>query len=124
MRQNFDFFDLTGLPFDPPVQLQEQVAAAISNAVSVLSAQLGCQTQQLQRDLLREQLYFLKQQSDAIETEGWAEASKRFKTMADQKRERELAQVRSAASLLAQNDIKSLNKAVVRSFRQKTGLSE
>ena len=43
--------------------------------------------------------------------------------MADQRKQRERECVQFAASLLVQNGIMSLNEGVVRSFRQKTGLS-
>lgn len=123
MKQTYDFFTLTGLPFDPPYKTQRRVEKAISEAVSEISSKLGRETQQLSRNALQAQIDFLNQQSALIKTAGWIEASKHFATMAEQRKQRERERVQFAASLLVQNGITSLNEGVVRSFRQKTGLS-
>lgn len=123
MKQTYDLFTLTGLPFDPPDKSQRRVEKAISEAVSKISSKLGRETQQLSRNALQAQIDFLNQQSTLINTAGWIEASKHFVTMADQRKQRERERVQFAATLLVQNGIKSLNYGVVRSFRQKTGLS-
>ena len=123
MKQTYDLFTLTGLPFDPPDKSQRRVEKAISEAVSKISSKLGRETQQLSRNALQAQIDFLNQQSALINTAGWIEASKHFAAMADQRKQRERERVQFAASLLVQNGIMSLNEGVVRSFRQKTGLS-
>ena len=123
MKQTYDLFTLTGLPFDPPDKSQRRVEKAISEAVSKISSTLGRDTQQLSRNALQAQIDFLNQQSALINTAGWIEASKHFAAMADQRKQRERERVQFAASLLVQNGIMSLNEGVVRSFRQKTGLS-
>ena len=123
MKQTYDFFTLTGLSFDPPDKSQRRVEKAISEAVSKISSKLGRETQQHCRDALQAQIDFLNQQSALINTVGWIEASKHFVTMAEQRKQREQERVQFAASLLVQNGITSLNEGVVRSFRQKTGLS-
>ena len=123
MKQTYDFFTLTGLSFDPPDKSQRRVEKAISEAVSKISSKLGRETQQHCRDALQAQIDFLNQQSALINTAGWVEASKHFATMAEQRKLREQERVQFAASLLVQNGITSLNEGVVRSFRQKTGLS-
>ena len=123
MKQTYDLFTLTGLPFDPPDKSQRRVEKAISEAMSKISSKLGCETQQLSRNALQAQIDFLNQQSALINTAGWIEASKHFAAMADQRKQRERERVQFAASLLVQNGIMSLNEGVVRSFRQKTGLS-
>ena len=123
MKQTYDFFTLTGLSFDPPDKSQRRVEKAISEAVSKISSKLGRETQQHCRDALQAQIDFLNQQSALINTAGWVEASKHFATMAEQRKLREQERVQFAASLLVQNGIMSLNEGVVRSFRQKTGLS-
>ena len=123
MKQIYDFFILTGLSFDPPDKSQRRVEKAISEAASKISSKLGRETQQHCRDALQAQVDFLNQQSALINTVGWIEASKHFSTMAEQRKQREQERVQFAASLLVQNGITSLNEGVVRSFRQKTGLS-
>ncbi len=123
MKQIYDFFTLTGLPFDPPDKSQRRVEKAISEAVSKISSKLGRETQQLSRNALQAQIDFLNQQSALINTAGWIEASKHFAAMADQRKQRERERVQFAASLLVQNGIMSFNEGVVRTFRQKTGLS-
>lgn len=123
MKQTNDFFTLTGLPFDPPDKSQRRVEKAISEAVSKISSKLGRETQQLSRNALQAQIDFLNQQSALINTAGWIEASRHFAAMADQRKQRERERIQFAASLLVQNGITSLNEGVVRSFRQKTGLS-
>ena len=123
MKQAYDFFTLTGLPFDPPDKSQRRVEKAISEAVSKTSSKLGRETQQLSRNALQAQIDFLNQQSALINTAGWIEASKHFAAMADQRKQQERERVQFAASLLVQNGIMSFNEGVVRLFRQKTGLS-
>lgn len=123
MQRTYDFFSLTGLPFDPPAKTQRQIVKAVSEAVSKLSNQLGRETQQFQRDALQTQIDFLNQQSALINSAGWTEASKRFVEMAEKRKAQEYERVQFTASLLVQNGIKSLNKGVLLSFRQKTGLS-
>lgn len=121
--KTYDFFTLTGLPFDPPDKSQRRVEKAISEAVSKISSKLGRETQPHCRDALQAQIDFLNQQSALINTAGWIEASKHFAAMADQRKQRERERVKFAASLLVQNGIMPLNEGIVRSFRQKTGLS-
>lgn len=123
MMKTYGFFTLTGLPFDPPDKSQRRVEKAISEAVSKISSKLGRETQPHCRDALQAQIDFLNQQSALINTAGWIEASKHFAAMADQRKQRERERVQFAASLLVQNGIMSLNEGIVRSFRQKTGLS-
>lgn len=123
MMKTYDFFTLTGLPFDPPDKSQRRVEKAISEAVSKISSKLGRETQPHCRDALQAQIDFLNQQSALINTAGWIEASKHFAAMADQRKQRERERVKFAASLLVQNGIMPLNEGIVRSFRQKTGLS-
>lgn len=123
MKQTYDFFTLTGLPFDPPDKSQRHVEKAISEAVSKISSQLGREPQQLYRYAFQTQIDFLKQQSALINTAGWLEASKHFDELASKKKEQECEKVQFTASLLAQNGIRSLDKGILRSFRMKTGLS-
>lgn len=123
MLQNFDFFSLTGLPFDPPDKSQRRVEKAISEAVSKISSQLGREPQQLYRYAFQTQIDFLKQQSAFINSAGWLEASKHFDVLASKRTEQECEKVQFTASLLAQNGIRSLDKGILRSFHVKTGLS-
>lgn len=123
MKQTYDFFTLTGLPFDPPDKSQRRVEKAISEAVSKISSQLGREPQQLYRYAFQTQIDFLKQQSALINTAGWLEASKHFDELASKRKEQECEKVQFTASLLAQNGIRSLDKGILRSFRMKTGLS-
>ena len=123
MKQTYDFFTLTGLPFDHPDKSQKRVEKAIFEAVSKISSQLGCESQQLYRDAFQTQLDFLNQQSALINTAGWLEASKYFAALSAKRKRQECEKVQFAASLLAQNGIKSLDKRILQSFRMKTGLS-
>lgn len=123
MKQTYDFFTLTGLPFDPPDKSQRRVEKAISEAVSKISSQLASETQQRYRDAFQTQIDFLRQQSALINTAGWMEASKHYVELAEKRKEHECERVQFTASLLAQNGIRSLDKGVLRSFRHKTGLS-
>lgn len=123
MKQIYDFFTLTGLPFDPPDKSQRRVEKAISEAVSKISSQLGRETLQLNRHAFQTQIDFLKQQSALINTEGWMEASKHFVELAAKRKEQECERIQFTASLLVQNGIRSLDKGVLRSIRLKTGLS-
>lgn len=56
---NYDFFDLTGLPFDPPEKSAKKVKAAIDKKVKELGASLGSETQQVKRDEMTEQIKLL-----------------------------------------------------------------
>lgn len=123
MKQTYDFFTLTGLPFDPPDKSQRRVEKAISEAVSKISSQLGRETLQLNRHAFQTQIDFLKQQSALITTAGWMEASKHFVELAAKRKEQECERIQFTASLLVQNGIRSLDNGVLRSFRLKTGLS-
>ena len=123
MMKTYDFFTLTGLSFDPPDKSQKRVEKAISEAVFKISSQLGCESQQLYRDAFQTQLDFLNQQSALINTAGWLEASKYFAALSAKRKKQECEKVQFAASLLAQNGIKSLDKRILQSLRMKTGLS-
>lgn len=124
LQQTYDFFSLTGLPFDPPVKTQRLIVKAILETVSKLSNNLDRETQQVQRETLQTKVEFLNQQAALINTAGWKEASKHFAAMAEQRKEKERRRVQFAVTLLAQNGFKSVNKGLVRSFGQKTGLSQ
>lgn len=123
MMKTYDFFTLTGLPFDPPDKSQRRVEKAISEAVSKILSKLGRETQPNCRDALQAQIEFLNQQSALINTAGWLEASKHFDELASKRKEQECDKVQFTASLLAQNGVRSLDKGILRSFRLKTGLS-
>ena len=56
---NYDFFDLTGLPFDPPEKSAKKIKAAIDKKVKELGASLGSETQQVKRDEMTEQIKLL-----------------------------------------------------------------
>lgn len=121
--KTYDFFTLTGLPFDPPDKSQRRVEKAISEAVSKILSKLGRETQPNCRDALQAQIEFLNQQSALINTAGWLEASKHFDELASKRKEQECDKMQFTASLLAQNGVRSLDKGILRSFRLKTGLS-
>ena len=55
----FDLFELTGLPFDPPEKLPKKVKIAIDKKLKELGTSLGSSTQQIERDEKKSQIDFL-----------------------------------------------------------------
>ena len=56
----FDLFDITGLPFDPPEKAPKKIKGALDKADKSLSGALGTVTQQAERDELNAKIKYLK----------------------------------------------------------------
>lgn len=123
MQKPSDFFSLTGLPFDPPVNSRVSVKKAILEAVTNLSKQRDCTTEISQRMVLQSKIDFLNDTISLYETIGWNEATKNLIEMAEVRRAYECERVRFTASLLVQNGVSNISKNALRVIHLKTGLS-
>lgn len=61
-----DFFDLTGLPFDPPIKLPKKVKTAIDKKIKELCISLSVSSQQVKRDEINAQINFLENISEKV----------------------------------------------------------
>ncbi|MFR1973852.1 MAG: hypothetical protein ACLS3F_04390 [Oscillospiraceae bacterium] len=72
------FFDLTGLPFDPPEKSAKKVKAAIDKKVKELGASLGSETQQVKRDEITAHIKLLNDTGATILTPDGKKGCRKF----------------------------------------------
>ena len=117
---NYDFFDLTGLPFDPPEKSAKKVKAAIDKKVKELGAILVCETQRVKRDEMTEQIKLLNDINATILDSNDLSS---IKTLAEKKLDSELKKLLSIIGLMMDADITVLSEPVVKYYHRKSGLS-
>ena len=69
--QDYDFFDIAGLPFDPPEKAAKKVKAAVEKAEKTLGGSLGSETQQSRRDEINSRISLIaKIKGEVFSAEG------------------------------------------------------
>ena len=121
MEQEYDLFDLTGLPFDPP-PLPRSVQQAILETIEKRKQQRFRETMMLSRFELEKKCAWLQQKNELLFKDK-AEENRLIRELADEKRERECGRVRAAAQLLVRSGIRSISDSFIRFDRDKTRLS-
>ena len=82
----YDFFDLTGLSFDPPEKAVKRVKAAIKKAKENLRAMLGSTSQQKERDEINNKSTYLETiEKEIFSSEGKLTAD--YERLAEQRRQ-------------------------------------
>jgi predicted RNA-binding Zn-ribbon protein involved in translation (DUF1610 family) len=120
---DYDLFDLTGLPFDPPERAAKKVTAAIDRVKKELGGALGAATQQLERDEINEKLIFLDASSSGIFSND-GKLTQAYDELAEAKIKQEIEKLTAAVSLLKQSGSRTITNGTIRIHRQKTKLSK
>ena len=122
---DYDFFDLTGLLFDPPEKSAKRVKAAIDKKVKELGASLGSETQQVKRDEMTEQIKLLNDTGAAILTpDGKKVVEGPYSTLAEDRTQAEIAKLRATANLMALTGTKVMTDAAIKDLRKERKLSD
>lgn len=122
---DYDFFDLTGLPFDPPEKSAKKVKAAIDKKVKELGASLGSETQQVKRDEITAHIKLLNDTGAAILTpDGKKVVESSYSTLAEARTQAEIAKLRATANLMALTGTKVITDAAIRDLRKERKLSD
>ena len=122
---DYDFFDLTGLPFDPPEKSAKKVKAAIDKKVKELGASLGSETQQIKRDEMTEQIKLLNDTGAAIlAPDGKKVVEGPYSTLAEGRTQAEIAKLRATANLMALTGTKVITDAAIKDLRKERKLSD
>lgn len=120
-----DFFDLTGLSFDPPEKSAKKVKAAIDKKIKDLGALLASETQQTERDGITAQIDFLKDASNKVlVSDGKKLNEDKFQALASQRVNHELKRLKSTASLMSQSGSLRISEGMVKFHRRERRLSE
>lgn len=94
----YDFFEITGLSFDPAETTAKKIKAAIDKAEKSLGGMLGSVSQQAQRDEINGKLALLsKIRSEVLSEDG--KVLPRFKEIADERKESAKKRLESAIRL-------------------------
>jgi predicted RNA-binding Zn-ribbon protein involved in translation (DUF1610 family) len=120
---DYDFFDLTGLPFDPPEKAAKKVTAAIDKTKKDINGLLGTVTQQLERDDINRKLKFLETVSAAIFSNDGKLISQ-YEDMVKARTEQEIKKLTATVSVLKQSGFRMVTNGTIRVHRQKTKLSK
>ena len=121
----YDFFDLTGLPFDPPEKSAKKVKAAIDKKVKELGASLGSETQQVKRDEMTEQIKLLNDTAATILTpDGKKIVESPYSALAENRTQSEIAKLKATASLMAMTGTKVITDAAIKELRKERKLSD
>ena len=122
---DYDFFDLTGLLFDPPEKSAKRVKAAIDKKVKELGASLGSETQQVKRDEMTEQIKLLNDTGAAILTpDGKKVVEGPYSTLAEDRTQAEIAKLRATANLMALTGTKVITDAAIKDLPKERKLSD
>lgn len=122
---NYDFFDLTGLPFDPPEKSAKKVKAAIDKKVKDLGASLGSETQQVKRDEMTEQIKLLNETGATIlAPDGKKVVESTYSVLAEGRTQAEIAKLKATANLMAMTRTKVITDAAIKELRKERKLSD
>lgn len=122
---NYDFFDLTGLPFDSPEKSARKVKATIDKKVNELGALLGSETQQVRRNEITSQINLLKETRNIILTpDGKKVVESVFSQLAETRVQAEIAKLKATAKLMALTGTKAITDATIKELRKERKLSD
>lgn len=122
---NYDFFDLTGLPFDPPEKSAKKIKAAIDKKVKELGASLGSETQQVRRNELTEKIKLLNDTGAAIlAPDGKKVVENTYTALAEGRTQSEIAKLKATANLMVLTGTKVITDAAIKELRKERKLSD
>ncbi|MDR1149269.1 MAG: Hsp70 family protein [Spirochaetaceae bacterium] len=121
-RLDYDFFDLTHLPFDPPEKAAQKLIDAINKAKKELDTTIFLSVQQFERDETAGKTSFLDSISKSIfNNEG--KLTPAYDDLAKDKVKKEIEKLRAVASLLKQSGFHVITEGAIRGHQKKTMLS-
>lgn len=121
---NYDFFDLTGLPFDPPEKSAKKVKASIDKKIKEMGTSLGSESQQEKRDEINGQIKFLNDTAATIFVpDGKKVVESTYSALAESRTQSEIAKLKATANLMALTG-KVITEAAIRDFRKERKLSD
>lgn len=121
----FDFFDLTGLSFDPPEKSARKVKATIDKKVKDLGTSLTNESQQIKRDEITARMEFLKAVSEKILVSNGKKLNEgEYLALASQRVDSELKRLKSTALLMSQVGNSVISEGMIKFHRKERKLSE
>lgn len=121
----FDFFEMTGLSFDPPEKSARKVKTAIDKKIKDLSASLPSLTMQIERSEIIERIDFLKDISrKVLFPDGKSLNRVEYQALASRRVNAEMKRLTSTASLMSDAGSFLITERMIRFHRRKRGLSE
>lgn len=121
----FDFFDLTGLSFDPPEKSARKVKATIDKKVKDLGTSLTNESQQIKRDEITARMEFLKAVSEKILVSNGKKLNEgEYLALASQRVDSELKRLKSTALLMSQVGSSVISVGMIKFHRKERKLSE
>jgi len=117
---DYDFFDLTGLPFDPAEKTPKKVIVAIEKTKKELNKALGTETQQTKRDEIHEKLECLESFKYPLVSGG--KLTPAYENLAKTRTRIEVEKLTATAYLLKQSGRRWYTDGMLCTHRQKTKL--
>ena len=120
---DYEFFELIGLPFDPPERNSKTVSAAIDKAKKELYGLCNNDSQPLEHDENRKKLTFLESVSSSVfQKDGKLNTA--YEELANTRIKKEIEKLTATVTLLSQSGSRRYTDGTVRSYKQKTQLSK
>ena len=119
----YDLFELTNLPFDPPEKAAKKVKAAIEKIEKELNGDLGTETQKLKRDEIINKRDFLGAKKSEIFTSDW-KLNKLYEELAKDRTDSEIENLKATVKLLKLSGKSVITSGTVKTQRAKTRLSK
>jgi len=120
---DYDFFDLTGLVFDPPEKTGKKVHAAIDKAKEELNMMLNTSTLQLERDeIIRKRAFLESTLSTIFNNDG--KLTEVYENLAKVKTKKEMENLTAVVSLLKQSGSRKTTNGAIRIHQEKSKLSK
>ena len=120
-----DFFDMTGLPFDPPEKSAKKVKATIDKKIKDLGTSMTNESQQIKRDEITARMEFLKAVSEKIlSSDGKKLNESGYLPLASQRVDSELKRLKSTALLMSQVGNRVISEGMIKFHRKERKLSE
>jgi predicted RNA-binding Zn-ribbon protein involved in translation (DUF1610 family) len=116
---DYDLFDLTGLPFDPPEKAAKKVIDAINNKKKELEGLFNNESQLYKKNVLSEQIKCL----DSILGANGELLFDEFKRLANDHTDREKEKFRKTAKVLKDGET-PITKGTIKTYKELTKLSE
>lgn len=121
--EEFDFFEILDLQFDPPEKSVKTVVHKFDKKRSELGSALGRATQQTKRDAIQSQIDYLGSVSKQIFSSDRKRLEKDYETLAQQKTKKEMDSLSATVALLALAGGHTVTENSIKYYRKETKLS-
>lgn len=121
---DYDFFDMTGLPFCEPEKSAQKINDAITQKLKELKSLLTNESQQIRRDDLNAQIKLLNDTKSAILTPECDKVIKdAYSDLVNKRTQEEIARLESTAKFMAIGGTKIITQAAIKKLQKDIKLS-